>query len=83
MNMPTVKFPVVCPECGYESLAELPVATVAEALLNRGPIMLNTRCHDASWSATPIEIEQIREYLGAPWLDALTNSSRPYDQSVA
>jgi hypothetical protein len=69
MNDPTVKFPVVCPRCRRESLGELPVATVAEALIQHAPITLRTSCHKVSWSASAIEVEQIREYLGASWLE--------------
>jgi hypothetical protein len=70
MNSPTVKFPVVCPRCRRESLGELPVATVAAALIQHSPITLYAGCHGVSWTASAIEVEQIREYLGAAWLES-------------
>jgi hypothetical protein len=69
MNIPTVKFPVVCPRCRRETLGELPVATIAEALIQHAPITLRAGCHQVSWRANAIEVEQIREYLGASWLE--------------
>jgi hypothetical protein len=66
MDQPTIRFPVRCPECGTEELQEYAVAAVAGALLTREtPLMLSVRCHGASWAATPEELDQIREYLGA------------------
>ena len=44
---------------------ELPVAVIAEALIVGSSIRLHARCHDVYWDATELEIEQIREYLGA------------------
>jgi hypothetical protein len=46
-------------------LTELPVAVIAEALIMGSSIRLNASCHDVSWDATELEVEQIREYLGA------------------
>jgi hypothetical protein len=71
MKEPTIRFPVTCPRCGSESLTELPIADVANALLVRGHILqLFVSCHEYSWAASQLELQQIREYLGAPWLDA-------------
>lgn len=67
MNSPVVRFPVTCPECGVEVLSAFPIASVAAALIDHGPIKLQANCHSVSWTATPIELEQIRDYLGAPW----------------
>ncbi len=46
-------------------LTELPVAQIAEALIMGSSIRLHAGCHDVYWDATELEIEQIREYLGA------------------
>jgi hypothetical protein len=62
---PGVRFPVICPICARALLTELPVALIAEALIAGSPIRLHARCHDVHWDATELEIEQIREYLGA------------------
>lgn len=77
MDEPTVRFPVVCPLCGKETLAVYPVADVASALLTTSdPLTLRTVCHpDHTWAATHLELEQIREYLGA-WLNALPQPPR-------
>jgi hypothetical protein len=70
MNEPMIRFPVRCPQCGSEALTAFPVATVANALIQRNRIRLHTDCHGIAWYANNTEMEQIREYLGAPWLDA-------------
>jgi hypothetical protein len=64
-NEPTVRFPVTCPLCARALLTELPVALIAEALIVGSPIRLHASCHDVYWDATELEVEQIREYLGA------------------
>lgn len=71
MDEPTIRFPVTCPQCGREELAEFPIADVASALLlRRNTLHLYASCHDYYWAASQWELQQIREYLGAPWLDA-------------
>ena len=62
---PGVRFPVICPICARALLTELPVAQIAEALITGSSIRLHANCHDVHWDATELEIEQIREYLGA------------------
>jgi hypothetical protein len=70
MRQPMMGFPVTCPECGAEALREFPVAEVALALMTRrNSLHLYAPCHGRLWRASLIEIQQIREYLGAPWLD--------------
>lgn len=61
----TIRFPVSCPVCAQPSLTEMPVGQIAEALIAGLPIRLHTNYHDVYWDATQVEIEQIREYLGA------------------
>lgn len=56
---------MTCPICAQALLTELPVAVIAEALIMGSSIRLNASCHDVSWDATELEVEQIREYLGA------------------
>ena len=74
MSEPTVRFPVACPKCGTERLAEFPVDVVADALQRGSDICLVATCHDVIWDATELEKEQIREYLGAVWIDAQRGS---------
>lgn len=66
----TIRFPLTCPECGNEFLTQMPVAVIAVALIREQTIRLFSDCHGFWWDASSLEIEQIREYLGAPWLDA-------------
>jgi hypothetical protein len=65
MSEPTVRFPVACPKCGREKLAEFPVDVVADALQRGSDICLVATCHDVIWTATELELEQIDEYLEA------------------
>lgn len=65
MREPIVRFPVACPKCGRERLTEFPVDVVADALKKGLDICLVATCHDVVWTATELELEQIREYLGA------------------
>ena len=65
MNGPTVRFPVACPKCGRERLAEFPVDEVVAALKWGSDICLVATCHDVIWTATEVELEQIHQYVGA------------------
>ena len=71
MNEAMTRFPVKCPKCGGESLAQLHVATIAEAFLLENPIRLHAYCHDRWWDASQEERQQIREYLVERRYDAL------------
>jgi hypothetical protein len=61
----SIRFPVVCPACKQELLMEFNVADVAGALLDGSPLRLYATCHDQSWNATDVEVQQAREYLAA------------------
>jgi hypothetical protein len=65
-----VRFPVVCPKCGAEHLSEISRSLVTDALIRSVVIQLRAPCHDVSWKASPTEIEQLRHYMGAPWIEA-------------
>jgi hypothetical protein len=45
------------------------VSSVAAALLRNEGISLVAACHNTRWDASKLELDQIREYLGATWLD--------------
>jgi hypothetical protein len=68
MDAPTIKFPVTCPQCGKESLAEYRVVAVTIALFEWGSMRLYADCHQVFWDASLVERDQIREYLGTAWL---------------
>lgn len=70
----SIRFPVSCPICRKEVLAEYRQADVVGALLNDRPIRLYAPCCDKSWTAGYIEMQQIRAYFGAARLDT---PSRP------
>jgi hypothetical protein len=71
---PIIRFPVTCPKCRHEVLATLPLGIVAAALISGRSIRLYASCHDVYWDAHHSEIEQIREYMAAPSLEALQAS---------
>jgi hypothetical protein len=64
-GMAVVRLPVVCPVCGSEEVREFDVAVLAAALLKEAGVVLTSACHGERWSASMLEIEQIREYLGS------------------
>jgi hypothetical protein len=47
----------------------MPVAVVAIGLIRGTSIRLFADCHGVSWEASPLEMEQIREYLGVSWVN--------------
>ena len=61
-----MKIAVTCPECALESISELPIASIANALLTGKSIRLFAACHDQYWTATFIEREHLRKTLAAP-----------------
>jgi hypothetical protein len=63
MPEPILKFPVTCPHCALQSLAEMPIALIANALLIGRAIRLHSTCHDHYWTATFAEREQLRKSL--------------------
>ena len=65
MSEPILKIPVVCPYCASVSLAEMPIALIANGLLIGNAIRLHSRCHNRSWTATFAEREQLRRSLAA------------------
>ena len=69
MIEPSVRFPVMCPECRRETLATLPVGLIAGALIRDRTVRLYASCHDVYWDASPVEIEQLRQYMGALWIE--------------
>ena len=60
MKEPTIRFPVSCPACGKELLTQMPVAAIAAGLLRGHNIRLFSECHGIWWTASSLEIEQIR-----------------------
>jgi len=73
-----VSFPVSCPVCGNKLVAQYRPVDIVGALINGRPIHLYAACHDKSWIAGYVEVQQIRSYLGATWLGA-QRSANPKD----
>jgi hypothetical protein len=65
MKRPIVRFPVICPRCGEESLTEVSIALAAEALMRNEGAQLKAACHNLYWTASPAEMQQLRKYMGA------------------
>ncbi len=65
-----VSFPVSCPVCGAKLIAQYRPVDIVGALINGRPIHLYAACHDKSWIASYVEVQRIRSFLGATWLDA-------------
>ena len=63
MPEPTLKFSVTCPDCALESISEMPIAVIANALLIGKAIRLHSFCHDQYWTATFAERERLRKSL--------------------
>jgi hypothetical protein len=77
MREPSMKFPVICPECARESIGEFQIAVIATALITGKGLRLYSACHDVYWTATSVEREQLREYLAAISIDARESPSQP------
>jgi hypothetical protein len=77
MREPILKFPVTCPDCALESLSELPIAVIANALLTGKGIRLHSNCHDHYWTATFTEREQLRRSLRALNPETRSNVTEP------
>jgi hypothetical protein len=67
-----LRVPIVCPTCGRESIAELPLLATFEALEQSCPVLLNSSCHGLVWPATEVEREQLQQYVDAGSVSKLT-----------
>jgi hypothetical protein len=67
-QVPTVLLPVTCPHCGLDSLFAYPLIVVITALSQWHRMALHAPCHSESWSATALELQRFREYLGDAWI---------------
>jgi hypothetical protein len=81
MPEPTLRFPVTCPACALESLSEMPIAVIANALLTGKGIRLHSRCHNHYWTATFVEREELRKSLALLQIEPTTQHahSRRFD----
>jgi hypothetical protein len=73
MPEPILRIYVTCPHCALESLAEMPIALIANALLIGKAIRLYSKCHNHYWTATFAEREQLRKSLAALKIESHTH----------
>jgi hypothetical protein len=78
MPEPILKISVTCPHCALQSLAELPIALIANALLIGKAIRLYSRCHNHYWTATFAEREQLRKSLAALRIESYANHAQVF-----
>jgi hypothetical protein len=69
-----VRFPVSCPICRTEVTAEYRRLDVVGALLNDRPVRLHAPCCDKTWTASYIEMQQIRACFDTTRLDGPSRS---------
>jgi hypothetical protein len=82
MPEPILKVPVTCPNCALESVSELPIALIANALLTGKVIRLHSNCHDHYWTATFTEREQLRKSLRVLKLETHTFQERAHVEQI-
>ena len=80
MPEPILRFAVTCPDCALESLSEMPIALIANALLTGKDIRLHANCHDQYWTATFAERGQLRKSLALLKVETHTHQEQPPDQ---
>ena len=82
MPEPTLKFSVTCPDCALESVSEMPIAVIANALLAGKILRLYSRCHDRYWTATFTERQQLRNSLAGFSADVRANQNPPHTEQM-
>jgi len=65
MNEVLIRFPIVCPVCGMDSLGGCRLMDIVNALFQSQPLGLTSHCHRECWQASDIELAQISDYLSA------------------
>jgi hypothetical protein len=61
--MLSIRIPVACPDCRAESLQHFDLNHLQECLRRGAPIQLRAICHARTWSASPLELRLLQEYL--------------------
>ena len=60
---PRVRFPVRCPVCRKEVVAEYRTVDIVGALINGRPIHLYAACHDTGWIASYVELQDAEGHI--------------------
>jgi hypothetical protein len=76
MQEPFIRFPITCPRCGHESLTKCRAVIATISLVEWHHMRLYAPCHEVFWDASVLELEQIREYLGASWIGETPNRTQ-------
>ena len=71
-----VRFPIICPECGSESLLARPMADIAQALVSGEKVVLQAPCRHPEWPASSVELDQVQQYLRVASTLPILKSSR-------
>jgi hypothetical protein len=79
---PTLKIPVTCPDCALETLSEIPIALIANALLTGKSLRLRSTCHDHYWTATSVEREILRKSLASLKVEATTREGSQHSIQI-
>jgi len=82
MPEPTLKFSVTCPDCALESISEMPIAVIANALLTGKSLRLYSRCHDRYWTANFLEREKLRKSLAVLNTDTRTKQNAAHSEDL-
>jgi hypothetical protein len=82
MPEPTLRFPVTCPACALESLSDIPIAAIANALLTGKGIRLHSKCHDHHWTATFVEREELRKSLALLQVESSRHQVQPQSKPI-
>jgi hypothetical protein len=70
MSEAVIHIPVQCPACGKKSLAHFPVLVIVTAITRQDHLRLYSACHDISWDASNFEMQAVRQFLGAEWIES-------------
>jgi hypothetical protein len=82
MPEPTLQFSVTCPDCALVSVAQMPIAVIANSLLTGKSLRLYSNCHDRYWTATFTEREQMLKSLAALKIDTHANQNQPHSEEL-
>ncbi len=67
-DMAMVHMNVRCTHCGNEALRTYPALVVFVALTRWKQMALHCECRSDSYSASPLQLDSIREQVGPDWI---------------
>jgi len=75
-----VSIPIRCSVCGRKKLVQFTILVVVTGLTRWNNMRLHSDCHDCAWDAGKSELTDIRNFLGARWIES--HRSRLYFEST-